>query len=91
MAFIYKWIEGDDNLNEYCLKRFGEKPKICEHHGKVGNARIVKTEKEKPDGYFHIFYLLYMEDAKGVIYDINNITRMTYEQIRADRSALLKR
>lgn len=91
MGFIYKWIEGEENLNEYCLKRFGEKPTIIEHHGKVGTAKIIKTEKQKEDGYYHIFYLLYMKDEKGTIYDINDVTRMTYEQIRADRTAILKR
>lgn len=91
MAFIYKWIEGDDNLNEYCLKRFGEYPDICEHHGRVGNAKIIKTEKQKEDGYYYIFYLLYMKDDCGKIYDINNVAQMTYEQIRADRTAILKR
>lgn len=91
MAFIYKWIEGEKNLNEYCLKRFGELPYICEHHGRVGNAKVLKTEKQKYDGYYYIFYLLYMKDDRGKIYDINNVALMTYEQIRADKTAILKR
>lgn len=91
MAFVYKWIEGDDNFNEYCLKRFNEKPYICEHCGHVGNARIRKTYKQKDDGYYYIFYLLYMESDSGKVYDINELELMPYEQIRADRTAILKR
>ncbi len=30
MAFIYKWIEGRRNLEEYCAKRFKDKPHFCE-------------------------------------------------------------
>ena len=91
MAFVYKWIEGDDNLIEYCQKRFNERPYICEHHGYCGPAKIIKTEKEKPDGYYSIFFLLYMQSDKGIVYNIDSTKQMTYEQIRADKTAILKR
>ena len=91
MAYIYKWIEGEKNLYEYCQSRFGEQPQFCEHHGFCAQAKIIKTEKEKPDGYYSLFFLLYMQSDNGEIYDIGDIRTMTYEQIRADKTAILKR
>lgn len=89
MAYIYKWIEGERNLNEYCMKRFGEIPKFVETIGKVANAKVRLIYKEK-EGDFTAMYLLYMHHPSGTVYHINDIETMTYEQIRTDRSALLK-
>ena len=91
MAFIYKWIEGAENLEKYCNERFGESPQICEHHGYCNAAKIFKTEKEKPDGSYGLFFLLYMQSDNGTVYNMNDIKRMNYGQIRADKSSILKR
>lgn len=91
MAFIYKWIEGEKNLNEFCLKHFGEKPRFVETIGKVGiNTKVRLIYKEKGNRYVDM-YLLYMPHENGTVYWISDIETMTYEQIRADRTAILKR
>ena len=90
MAYIYKWIEGENELYQFCKERFNETPQFCKHHGFCAQVKIIKCEKEKPNGYYSLFFLLYMQSDKGNIYDIEDIRTMTYEQIRADRTAILK-
>lgn len=89
MGLIYKWIEGEKNLHEYCLKRFGEKPHFVETIGRVGEAKVELIYKLK-EGYGYVpMYLLYMQHPTGTIYYLDETRKMTYEQIRADRTSIV--
>lgn len=92
MAFIYKWIEGRKNLDAYCEKRFGEKPRFVETIGRVGyeGAKVHMIYKHKANGGFAEMYLLYMQHPNGHVYWISDIETMSYEDIRADRTAILR-
>ena len=93
------WIEGEKALNEFCLKRFKEKPRFMETCFKVGIARGRMIYKEIPEtGHYTDMYLLYMDAPSGFTGAnhtgsgmLTDIERMTYEEIRADRTAILKR
>ena len=37
------WVEGNDNIHDFCKKRFGEHPTFVENFGKCGNAKICKN------------------------------------------------
>lgn len=89
MLIVYKWIEGDKNLHDYCLMRFKEKPKFVETIGKVGEATVELSYKMREGHGYVRMYLLYMKHPSGIVTDIENIRRMTYEEIRADRASLL--
>lgn len=93
--FTYIWIEGWENLAEFCEKRFRTRPRLIEHHGSAGSARIHKTYKADKDGDYHEMYFLYMEHPKGQYdsyWELNRYEKsMDYEQIRLDRGAILKR
>lgn len=89
MAFIYKWIEGRKNLDEYCLKRFKEKPRFVETIGHVGEARIYYMYKRREDGSYAEMYLLFMRHPKGAVSWIDDIVKMSYGQIRTDSNSLL--
>ena len=89
MMFLHKWIEGERNLYEFCIRRFGETPRFIETICKVGeNAKVYKVYKEKGDNYTQMF-LLTMPHEKGTITDIQTKLRMTYEEIRIDKSSIL--
>lgn len=92
-AYIYKWIEGEKNLKDYCRKRFNELPRFIETIGSVGTegAKIWLIYKRKLDGGYAEMYLLFMPHEKGTIYDIGELSKMTYEDIRLDRTALLRK
>lgn len=90
MAFIYKWIEGRKNLEEYCQKRFNAKPRFMETIGYAGEAKIHLIYKPKQGGGYAEMYLLFMPHPKGTVYWISDIETMSYEEIRADRTALLR-
>ncbi len=89
--YITKWIEGEANLNDFCLRRFGEEPRFVETIGRVGPAAKVyylykwRTDKQK----YTPMYLLFMEHPKGTVGDISDYQHMTYEEIRANKDSLL--
>lgn len=91
--YITKWIEGEQNLNEFCLKRFKETPRFIETIGKVGYAAkvylIYKWREDKQK--YTDMYLLFMEHPKGTVGDISNFQHQSYEEIRANRDSLLIR
>ncbi len=90
--YIYKWIEGEDNLDAYCQKRFKERPRFVETIGRVGPAKVYLIYKRREDlQKYTPMYLLFMEHAKGTVGDISNIQHQTYEQIRTNPSSLLIR
>lgn len=93
------WIEGEKALNEFCERRFKEKPRFIETCGRVGPAKVRLIYKEIPEtGHYTDMYLLYMDaphEIKNGNYTGNGmlteIQRMTYEEIRSDKTAILKR
>lgn len=91
MGYVTIWIEGEKLLEEFCLKRFKERPKFIETIGKCGDARIHMVYKEKEGKGYVCMYLLYMQHPDGNIYDIAQKERESYEEIRADRTSLLVR
>lgn len=88
--YIYKWIEGYDNLQEFCLKRFKQRPRFVETIGKVDEATVYLMYKQKPSGEFVEMYLLWMPHPSGTVYHIDNIYKMSYEDIRLDRNSILR-
>lgn len=89
-AYIYKWIEGYDRMQAFCEKRFGERARFTETIGYVAEAKLHLIYKRKPDGGYAEMYLLFMPHKKGTVYHIDEISKMTYEDIRADRASLLR-
>lgn len=87
------WIEGEDNLNKFCLKRFKDKPHFVETIGKVGinaNVHLMYKWREDKHRYTEMF-LLFMEHPKGDVGYINDISGQTYEEIRANKTSILIR
>ena len=73
--YITKWIEGEKNLNDFCLKRFHEEPRFIGGIGKfLGTpAKVYKKEKYREDKQCYVqMFLLFMQDAKGKVCDIDN-------------------
>lgn len=97
------WIEGEKALNEFCLKRFKEKPRFVENSGRVMGARVFQIYKyvykeggETVDRVAQMF-MLWMDapndNCKNLAGDgqLSDIQRMTYEEIKADKTAILRR
>ena len=91
MAFIYKWIEGCDEMQAFCEKRFGHRAIFCETIATCDTAKIWKMYKRKKCGEYAEMYLLFMPHEKGTIYNINELSEMSYEDIRFDRNSLLRK
>lgn len=91
--YITIWIEGEENLNDFCMKRFKEKPRFVETVGSVGlSAKIHMIYKYREDKKRYTeMYLLFMQHPKGEVGYINDITNQTYEEIRANKSSILVR
>ena len=94
--YTYKWIEGEAALVEFCLKRFKMKPHFCETIGHCGPATIhmiykYRDENDLSKGCAQMFFM-FMEHPNGTIgcIDLDKIERWTYEQIRTDRTSLVK-
>ena len=91
MAFIYKWIEGWDEMQAFCEKRFGHRASFCETIGTCDTAKIWMIYKRRESGGYAEMYLLFMPHEKGTIYDINELSKMSYEEIRVYRNYLLRK
>lgn len=88
--YTVKWIEGETNLNDFCLRRFGEEPRFVETIGRVGTAKVYHLYKWRTDKQRYVpMYLLFMEHPKGTVGDISDIQHMTYEEIRVYSGSLL--
>lgn len=96
------WIEGEKALNDFCERRFKMRPQWCETTGHVGAAIVYNIYKYvyKEDGQtvdrMAPMYLLWMHAphdsrAKNLAGDgqLDDIYCMTYEKIKADRTAIL--
>lgn len=92
--YQYKWIEGEKNLEDFCLKCLGERPRFLETIGHCGQAVIWLVYKYRPDrDCYTDMYLLFIDHPKGqyTFEQIwNTIRKMTYEQIEAYRISVLK-
>lgn len=93
------WIEGEKALDEFCLRRFKERPRMVETCGKVGPARVRLIYKHDDQaGKYREMYLLYMDAPSGMEKGnlsesgpfFDEIQRMSYEEIRTDKTAILK-
>lgn len=93
------WIEGEKALNEFCLRLFKSKPLFRGTIGSVGRARVRLIYKHRGDniGKCAEMYLLYMYASSGScsnlarIEDLDKIETMTYEEIKADKTAILRK
>ena len=90
-AYIYKWIEGWDEMQDYCVKRFKSRARFCETVGHCGEATIWMIYKRKECGGYAEMYLLFMRHEKGAIHDIGELSKMSYEDIRTDRNSILRK
>lgn len=92
------WVEGFEAFDDFCERRFGEVAHMIENTGTVGTARVRKVYKWREDKVKYVaMFLLHME-APGERchnlaedYQMSEIEKMTYDQIRLDRTALLRR
>lgn len=100
--YSYIWIEGEKNLDEFCLKRFGTKPRFMETIAHINGKGVTATihlnykypaEDEPPYSGCHEMYFLYMEHSSGKYSypEIEAIKRWPYEKIRADKNSILRR
>lgn len=90
--YVYKWIEGRDNLKDYCKKRFKSGPHFTETIGHCDTATIWLIYKKKPNGGFAEMYLLFMEHYSGIkSYDqiTKEVSNWDYEKIRADKTSII--
>lgn len=89
------WIEGFDAFDDFCERRFGEVAHMIEN---TGTAHVRKVYKWREDwGQYVAMFLLHMEAPSerchnlAEDYQMSEIEKMTYDQIRLDRTALLRR
>ena len=54
----------------------------------VRRVLIENTPMKEGHGYVAM-YLLYMQHPTGTIWDFNDLRRMSYEEIRADRTSIV--
>lgn len=90
--YIYKWIEGRNNLKAFCEKRFKMKPYFTETIGFCASAEIWLIYKKKPNGGFAEMYLLFMDHyagSKSYMEITREIASWDYEKIRADKTSIL--
>lgn len=97
------WIEGEKALNEFCMRRFKTTPRWMETIGTLPGAKaaliykyVYKADGETVDRVAQM-YLLWMDapndncknlTGSGMLSDIQ---RMTYEEIKTDRTAILRK
>lgn len=96
MMYIYKWIEGKENLKEFCLKRFKDRPHFTETIGRCGQATIYLIYKYRDETDWNKgcveMYLLFMEHPSGThsFRKIQDMMYWTYEKIKADKTSIIK-
>ena len=96
--YSYIWIEGEKNLDEFCMKRFGDRPRFLETIGRVsGKGASAKVhliyKHDEQESRYREMYFLYMEHNSGKYFysQIEEIERWPYEKIRTDRTAILRK
>lgn len=89
MLYIYGLIQGEDNLDKYCLKRWGETPRFCESFANIADVKIERIyEKPKGEEYYKQFFILYMKHENGTM-DTYTIRKKVHEDIRLNRHTLI--
>lgn len=94
MMYQVKWIEGEKNLYDFCQKCFRDRPRFLENIGHCGPATIHNLYIYRPDKEcYSQMFLLFMKHERGTFsYDeIEELNKLTYEQIRTDKTAILVR
>lgn len=90
MGYTTIWIEGEENLRRFCVKRFKEKPSFVETIGRAGGAKINLVYKWREDKQRYVdMYLLFMPHPNGRCYDINDERKKSYEEIRSTKGSIL--
>lgn len=96
--YSYIWIEGERNLDEFCLKRFGCRPRFMETIGtlEAPDGTVVKAHKiykEDSSGDYHNMFFLFMDHLSGkyTYYQLEEIKRRSYEEIKTDKTAILRK
>lgn len=90
--YITKWIEGEQNLHDFCMKRFKSIPRFSGTFGQVGPAHVSLVYKWREDKRKYTeMYLLFMEHPKGTVRYVSDIEHQNYEEIRANKGSLLVR
>lgn len=87
-----KWIEGESNLNEFCLRRFKEKPKFIETIGHCGEVTVYMIYKYRQDKHRYTqMFFLFLRHSNGTVSEgeLSDKSKMTYEEIRADKNSIL--
>lgn len=97
------WIEGEKALNDFCERRFKEKPRWMENTGRLPRAKVAQIYKYvyKEDGETVVrvaqMYLLWMDAPNERCKNLAGsgqlpaIQRMSYEEIKTDRTAILRK
>lgn len=97
------WIEGEKALDDFCERRFNEKPRWMENTGRLTRAKVAQIYKYvyKEDGQTVArvaqMFLLWMdapnERCKNLAGSgqLSDIQRMSYEEIKTDRTAILRK
>ena len=87
---VYGIIKGLDNLEKYCLRRWGEKPRWCETIAHCKEATIeLHYWKSPTDDGFKDYYLLYMEHPDGKLSSTRQICDEAREAVETGRARLL--
>jgi hypothetical protein len=90
MPYATIWIEGEEALDAYCMRRFGERPHFVETIGRCGAATIYMVYKQCPDGFYRDFYLMFMEHPNGDVNDIMSVHGESYEDIMKKKNTIKK-
>lgn len=91
MFYISAIIRGEQTLNRYCLKRWGESPQFSETIAHIGDdVTIEKAYLKSPaDENYMDYYILYMPHPKGTTADISLLRKRAYESIETGNARLL--
>jgi len=91
-GYIYAVIKGEKFLDEYCEKRWNERPHFMESFAHINEVTIERIEEMSPtdDGYKQ-YFILYMVDPKreSLLTSFSQIRKRVHEDIRTGNIALL--
>jgi hypothetical protein len=91
--YTFMWIEGEKNLNEFCLQRFRSKPRFMETIGHVGPATVYLIYKyDDATEKYREMYLLTMQHPNGTVTEggLRELQTMDFAEIRRTRGTILK-
>lgn len=84
----YAFIEKEEKMESYCMKRFSVAPKMIEHYAHIGNITIEKLEVyDNVEDRYRIVYAIYFDSLNGIsINQFEEKLRYDYQQIKADKN-----